>query len=739
MSNRGKRIAVPQDSSSTAQRSGDNSAGYYATSLEHLLAEMDRVQLLVRMHVESAQGAAHVNDVQGLVISEQEVQELLERPAGMLAFAARSGANSDSSNVIPRMSEEVTLHKAESLRRGIQLRLASLEERFHLTPFDIDCILICLAPEMDSRYDRLYAYLQDDVTKRRPSADLLLNLLCPSFQEKLVNRARLLPDAPLIHFRLLVIYEDPAHHAGTLLNKFLRVDERIVNYLLGSNEPDSQIAFHVRYIEPESRIEDLILVEQTKTRLSRIAANGSQGQNVVYLQGPHGTGKKTAAAAVCHELGVRLLIVDLAGLLSNQTMSFQVALRLVVREALLHGAALYWDGAGALVPEDKHSQLQTLCEEIRQMSSVTFLAGEEIWEPAGYLRTLRFTRVELPRPSYADRLLLWQRALKDDIADLDVEALANKFRFSGGQIMDASASARNLARARDPQQDRLTQTDLHESCRLHSSRKLSTLGRRVKPHHTWTDIVLPEDRLLQLREICNSMKYRALVFDTWGFDRKLSMGKGLNMLFAGPSGTGKTMAAEIMAGELGLDLYKIDLSTVVSKYIGETEKNLARIFAEAETSDAILFFDEADALFGKRSEVRDSHDRYANIEINYLLQKMEEHEGVVILATNFRKNMDDAFVRRMHFTVDFPFPGEAERRQIWERIWPEEMPQSPDLDLEAMARRFEMAGGNIRNVATAAAFLAASDGGVVSMSHLIHGTRREFQKMGKVVVQGEFE
>jgi SpoVK/Ycf46/Vps4 family AAA+-type ATPase len=217
------------------------------------------------------------------------------------------------------------------------------------------------------------------------------------------------------------------------------------------------------------------------------------------------------------------------------------------------------------------------------------------------------------------------------------------------------------------------------------------------------------------------------------------MGKGLNMLFAGPSGTGKTMAAEIMAGELGLDLYKIDLSTVVSKYIGETEKNLARIFAEAETSDAILLFDEADALFGKRSEVKDSHDRYANIEINYLLQKMEEHEGVVILATNFRKNMDDAFVRRMHFTVDFPLPGENERRQIWEGIWPVEMPQSPDLDLDLMARRFEMAGGNIRNVATAAAFLAASNGGIVSMSHLIHGTRREFQKMGKVVVQGEFE
>jgi SpoVK/Ycf46/Vps4 family AAA+-type ATPase len=321
---------------------------------------------------------------------------------------------------------------------------------------------------------------------------------------------------------------------------------------------------------------------------------------------------------------------------------------------------------------------------------------------------------------------------------LEPAALANKFRFSGGQIKDVTTSARNLSHWRDPENGHITMPELYEACRMHASRKLSILGRKIKPQHTWDDVVLPEDKLEQLKEICDSIKFRSLVYDEWGFDRKLSLGKGLNILFAGPSGTGKTMSAEVMAGELGLDLYKIDLSTVVSKYIGETEKNLARIFAEAESSDAILFFDEADALFGKRSEVRDSHDRYANIEINYLLQKMEEHEGVVILATNFRKNMDDAFVRRMHHTVEFPFPCEADRRRIWEKIWPAEMPDLGELDLDFMARRFEIAGGNIRNIAVAAAFLAASDGGVIKMAHLLHGTRREYQKMGKVVMQGEF-
>ena len=198
------------------------------------------------------------------------------------------------------------------------------------------------------------------------------------------------------------------------------------------------------------------------------------------------------------------------------------------------------------------------------------------------------------------------------------------------------------------------------------------------------------------------------------------------------------MAADIMAGELGLDIYKIDLSSVVSKYIGETEKNLARIFAEAETSNAILFFDEADALFGRRSEIHDSHDRYANIEISYLLQKMEEYQGVVILATNLRKNMDDAFVRRMHFTIEFPFPTKNDRRRIWKQIWPDDMPRSPELDLNFMAGRFEVAGGNIRNIALAAAFLAADDGGAVNMVHLTRATQREFQKMGKVVMGREF-
>ena len=244
--------------------------------------------------------------------------------------------------------------------------------------------------------------------------------------------------------------------------------------------------------------------------------------------------------------------------------------------------------------------------------------------------------------------------------------------------------------------------------------------------------------MAQLREITDYVKYRHIVFGEWNFEQKVSLGRGLNVLFSGPSGTGKTMAADIMSGELKLDLYKIDLSAVVSKYIGETEKNLDRIFKEAQDSNAILFFDEADAIFGKRSEVRDSHDRYANIEIAYLLQKMEEYDGIVILATNLRKNLDEAFARRMHFSVEFPLPEESDRYRIWQRVFPKEAPLSKDADLQFMARQFKVTGGNIKNIALGAAFLAAADGRVINTEHLIRTTKREYQKIGRLCTEADF-
>jgi SpoVK/Ycf46/Vps4 family AAA+-type ATPase len=274
--------------------------------------------------------------------------------------------------------------------------------------------------------------------------------------------------------------------------------------------------------------------------------------------------------------------------------------------------------------------------------------------------------------------------------------------------------------------------DLFEAARDQADTGLDGLAAKIEPVHDWDQIVLPDETVGQLREMCQQVVQRRRVLDDWGFGRRLSLGKGVSALFAGPSGTGKTTAADIIARELGLDLYKIDLSGVVSKYIGETEKNLKRIFAEAENANCILLFDEADALFGKRSEVRDSHDRYANIEIAYLLQQMDRYEGIAILATNLRQNMDDAFVRRLNFVVEFPFPDETHRAEIWRILFPDEARREPDIDFDLLGREFRVTGGSIKNIVLGAAFLAAGEGAPIGMRQLLRAARREYSKLGKV-------
>jgi SpoVK/Ycf46/Vps4 family AAA+-type ATPase len=324
--------------------------------------------------------------------------------------------------------------------------------------------------------------------------------------------------------------------------------------------------------------------------------------------------------------------------------------------------------------------------------------------------------------------MLWEHFINSG-GDMDVNNISGQFFLSTNQIRDAVASARDIAAQRGTP---LTEEDLFKAARSHSNPRLSGLARKIVPRYGWNDIVVPKDQLSILHEIVSTVRGRAKVMEEWGIGRKLAASNGVTILFAGPPGTGKTMGAEVIAGELGLDLYKIDLSTIVSKYIGETEKNLERIFAEAQSSNAILFFDEADAIFGKRSEVKDAHDRYANIETSYLLQRMEAYDGVTILATNLRANLDEAFTRRLQFALDFPFPEAPDRLRIWQTLFPPEVPRMPDLDLGILAQRFKLAGGNIRNIIVNAAFQAAASGTPVTMAHLLHGTRRELQKMGRL-------
>jgi len=713
----------------------------YQSSMEHILAELERIDLLIEVQVARARQSQVRDELPGLYISEQEVNALLRQPIGMPRWAALESTDGvvQVQAALARVEKQIQLRKDASAGYSVPLRLVDLTTRFSLTTLDIDVVLICLAAELDLRYERLYAYLQDDVTKKRPSVDLVLNLLCSSFPAKLQARERFSIAAPLLQHQVISLLDDPANPKTPLLSRYVKLDERIVNYLLGADEIDARLINYVSLIEPRRTLDSLVLPPDLLHQLASLSGQPRQrGDSLdLYFQGQYGVGKRSAAEALCRAAGMKLLVVDGAAVLASTGSDFAATVRVISREAALQNAAIYWNDFDALLSDEQQILRRILLHELREVKGMVFLAGQTTWEPAD-VPALRFVRIEFPPPAYADRLLFWQMALADmACGEVDPTALANKFRFTGGQIRDAALTARNQASQLRPQDAAVTMPDLLEACRLQSNRKLATLATSVKPQFSFRDIVLPADRLRQLREICQAVEYRSVLYDEWGFNEKLSLGRGLSILFAGPSGTGKTMAAQILAGELGLDMYKIDLSTIVSKYIGETEKNLSRIFAEAATSNAILFFDEADALFGKRSEVRDSHDRYANIEINYLLQRMEEYEGVVILASNLRKNMDEAFVRRIHATVEFPFPNADDRLRIWQGVWPDKTPRG-DLDLDFLARRFELTGGNIRNIALSAAFLGAEDGGCVQMKHVIRGTWQEYQKMGKVILEGEF-
>jgi AAA+ superfamily predicted ATPase len=711
----------------------------YNTGIEYLFEELHRIDLIMRIWLRECRSnhQGHMDDFRGLYVSEDEVNSILQTP---LCGLETDHSLASEMEHIERIKEDINQKKYSSIKKGKELRLHTLSEIFNLDPFEVDVLLMCIAPELDIRYEKLYSYLQNDVTKKRPQVNLAINLLIPSMMERSKGRDYFSSNAPLIKNRLIHLTGSVHEERPSILSKSINVDERITGYLLGSDEIEPEIRNFCKVVEAKSTISNLISDEDNKSTITELIRWQSyvNGPVIFYLQGAYGTGKKTTAEVICKELGKSLLVVDSMAL--GGEGSFE-KLDLIMREALLQNSFLFFEGFDILL-KDKESgfPFNELINTLDGFKDWVFLAGEQPWEPKKIFKNHRFINYTFQLPDFQIRKQLWESLLINGYnysRDVDITTLANKFNLSGGQIKDAIFTASNIAMLKNPGDSGLSMSDLYLGCKAQSNKKLATMAKKIEPHYTWNDIILPMDIKEQLKEISGHVEYKQTVYYEWGFERKLSLGKGLNVFFSGPSGTGKTMAAEIIAGELGLDLYKIDLSSVVSKYIGETEKNLNRVFKEAETSNSILFFDEADALFGKRSEVKDSHDRYANIETNYLLQKMEEHEGIVILASNFKKNIDEAFLRRLNFNIVFPFPDEKLRENIWRTIFPDKTPIVDDIDFSFLAN-FKITGGNIKNIALSAAFLAAGDSHIITMEHIIRAVKREFQKMGKLCTPGEF-
>ncbi len=701
----------------------------YTNNLDHLRDELSRLELAIRLGVERFKAS----DAAGLYVSDAAVDTLLD------AAEPPSGPEEeDLLLAIEEKREQCGDRMTASLAHGVPLRLPRLARTFRLSPFEADVLLVLLAPELDLKYERLYAYLQDDATRRYPTVDLVCRLLCRMPDEWALARGAFLPSARLVRYGLARYLDSP--EPGPLLTRRLRLDDRIVDFLLESDGIDPRIAHCARLVSPQA-MDGTFTEAPLAGCLKRYLDEASKQQWIGLFHGPDSQGQEQAVRNLCGVLNLPLLEIDFEAL-AEDAAGFDGSLRLVLREAALSTAALCLRHTGSLDGDGEKSPVirRSLEAALRDLGWIVFITGPAPWDPPDSLKRQWFFRKEFPLPAMPERAVLWEGALRGTelAGDVAIEDLAAGFHFGPREIGNAVALAANHSMLRGDADFRLSQTDLLSACRTESSQRLLAFARRVNSPQSWSDLVLPKEQTSQLLEILDYIRHHEIIFSEWGFGAKLGLGKGVNVLFSGPSGTGKTMAGSILANELGLDIYKIDLSSVVSKYIGETEKNLNHVFRDAESSNGILFFDEADALFGKRSEVKDAHDRYANIEVNYLLQKMEEHEGIVILATNFGKNLDESFVRRLQFTLLFPFPEREERLKIWRGIFPDQAPLGKDMDLEFLARRLKISGGNIKNIALSAAFLARSEDHAIGMRHVILAAKREFQKMGKLCLKADF-
>ncbi|HYW26292.1 MAG TPA: ATP-binding protein [Terriglobales bacterium] len=672
-------------------------------SVTHVLGRLEVVGRRVAAAVEWRRSADPdpADRFRGLHISPAQVETLL---AG---GPPPTPPNPEAAALLDRV--EAAADRAEAA--GADLRLRRMTRTFGLAELDVELLLITLAPDLDSRFERLYGYLHDDVSRRRASVGLWLELCGVEPASAAAWRA-LSAGAPLVEGRLVLVEESER----PFLTRALRVPDRVSAFLLGADVPDAAVR-ELTYDCP-SGPDDEGLAEGLARALTA-------GARLAYVRERPGTAAGPLAAAALRTAGLDVLALDLRRVRQDEDLAGLTAL--CAREARLAGAGVLAGPLDALGARDAAS-----VRAIAELPVPVVLFGSANWDPLWSRQVPYRCDAEAPAPEERERL--WTAEL-DGQATVESAEVTRPFRLTGEQVRRAARAARLQAAASGRS---VSADDLRAGARAQNAAGLERLATRIAPAVGFPDLILPEDVLQSLTELIVRARHRELVLGRWAMAGASSRRRGLTALFAGASGTGKTMAAEVLAFEMGLDLYVVDLASVVDKYVGETEKNLDRIFAEAESVNGVLLFDEADALFGKRSDVSDAHDRYANVEVAYLLQRMELFEGIAILATNLRSNLDEAFARRLDILIDFPEPEEADRLRLWRRCLGTAAPREDDLDLEFLARAFKVSGGNIRNIVVAAAYAAAEDGAPISMGHLVRATQREYRKLGRMVVESEF-
>ncbi len=705
-------------------------------------------------------GSGAAGDLRGLQLHVDRVEGLLYRLKMADGSADEGGAGAD----VPEPPELTRPEAGDPLTELIL--------RFGLTVAEADLLRIAVAPEFEPDIADVFSQLQADRRLRRARLELALRMVEPVHERRVGLIGVLHRDRPLMRFHLLA--EPADHREGDLMaEQVLAADPDIVYHLSGERRPAARWphAFHLR--TPSTKLDDIVLHHKTREALEGLLQVTGKSSNdgdlfingpakaeklLVYLHGEYGTGRRAGAEVLAGRWGLRVLEVD-CRMVSQEVLASQAFPRVVLRDAIRLGAMpvfLHVDRIAAVetprggAPDaDDLSPTVDLVRLERFMNELAAYRGPIVFcdtEPPILDRILGVrdvVPVEFPprmeSPEVRDQV--WYAAASRLPGDLDLDSvrrIARQFAFSPGEVRDVVRAAYSLAVSRNPAAPRVEPRDLYHGAVSQFRHAMDRYATKPRTVFEWDDLILPDEVKQQLKRLESYIRYRERVFDEWGLGRKVGLGgRGVKALFTGKSGTGKTMAAQIIASTLGVELYKIDLAMIFNKFVGETEKSIKRVFSEARKSHGLILFDEADALFGKRSNDSGSN-RWMGMLVNYLLQEFEDYDGGAILTTNLPEAMDPAFNRRLHFVIEFPEPDEAMRLALWRSMLPPELPVAQDVNLKRLARQFELTGGNIRNIVMDAAFMCAEQQTPVSMLDLMRAVQDEFRKVGRTSSRTDF-
>ncbi|MCO4768926.1 MAG: ATP-binding protein [Deltaproteobacteria bacterium] len=691
--------------------------------------------------------------LEDLYVTDQEFQQHLSALSGLPPTRLQDPDAAESLAALDRaaavLSRRIQAEELAASRSGRTSRFDQLCARCGLSPLDREVLLIGLSPEVDRRYRRVYAYLHDDFTRGIASVGLIVDILAPLLgsRDRLSLLSRFEAGAPLLQQGLLELMAARADDMKPLSQRHVRVSDATAGWLLGVPRMSETVADRARWLGVPDPPPSYALPADLSSKLASVSRRvlESKREVTVFLIGKEQRACRAAADLLCSALKRPVVALEIGAFMSGgEHMLGDVGQAL--RDAYLFGAALLVVGFPDVSNEEPAAarNLEAVWRRVQTYRGLIVMPAASTPPPSWLDDNRHSAPVAVSDPTYSERVeviasLLDAVDIAVDVDREEIQSLANRYRMNRHQFQQAVAFGRDLAWARHDEDPELAFDDLVAGAKAQFSKDIGSLARRVEPSFKMPDLVLPIREKNHLTELIAFVERRGQVYEQWGFEEKFPRGTGAKALFFGRSGTGKTMAAEVIAGQLGLDMFKVDLSSVVSKWVGETEKNLGAIFDRAEEAQAVLLFDEADALFGSRTSVGNAVDRYANLETNYLLQRIEEYSGIAILSSNLKQNIDEAFTRRFHFVLEFPFPDRGAREEIWQRAFPKDAPLGDDVDFGFLAERYKFTGGNIKNSILRAAFLgASSDHGEIRMVHILRGVLREYQNLERETTERDF-